>query len=175
MSILQHPTSNFQLPISIYTIGHSNHTVVAFVDLLSRHEITLVVDVRSQPYSRWAHQFNREILARDLQDAGIAYRFMGDALGGRPADLTLYEPDQESPDYQRVEQTPAYQAGIDQLLDLAGTEQVAVMCSEGDHRRCHRHLLITQTLLGRGVRVLHIQPDGTTVEGERIPQQLSLF
>ncbi len=74
-----------------------------------------------------------------------------------------------------MEQTAAYQAGIDQLLDLAGTEQVAVMCSEGDHRRCHRHLLITQTLLGRGVRVLHIRPDGTTVEGERIPQQLSLF
>jgi len=169
----------------IHTIGHSNHTIAAFVDLLRRHEITLVVDVRSQPYSRWAHQFNREILARDLQDAGITYCFMGDALGGRPADQTLYDPDEEHPDYQRVEQTPAYQAGIDDLLDLArppsipptlgGLRGVAVMCSEGDHRRCHRHLLITQTLLGRGVRVLHIQPDGTTVEGERIPQQLSLF
>ncbi len=175
MPILHHPSSNIQLPSSIYTIGHSNHAIEAFIDLLSRHEIALVVDVRSQPYSRWAHQFNRETLARDLQDAGIAYRFMGDALGGRPADLTLYDPDQERPDYQRVERTPAYQAGIDQLLDLAQTERVAVMCSEGDHRRCHRHLLITQTLLGRGVRVLHIQPDGTTLEGEPIPQQLSLF
>ena len=169
MSILQPPS-----PI-LYTIGHSDHTTAAFVDLLRRHGITLVVDVRSQPYSRWAPQFNRETLARDLDDAGIAYQFMGDALGGRPADPTLYDPDQERPDYQRVEQTPAYQAGIDRLLNLAETERVAVMCSEGDHRRCHRHLLITQTLLGRGVRVLHIQPDGTTVEGERIAQQLSLF
>jgi len=159
----------------IHTIGHSNHTTAAFVDLLRRHGITLVVDVRSQPYSRWAHQFNREVLARDLDDAGLAYRFMGDALGGRPADPTLYDPEQEHPDYQRLEQTPAYQSGIDQLLDLAVSEKVAVMCSEGDHRHCHRHLLITQTLLGRGVRVLHIQPDGTTMEGERIPQQLSLF
>jgi uncharacterized protein (DUF488 family) len=74
-----------------------------------------------------------------------------------------------------VEQTLAYQAGIDQLLDLAETEQVAVMCSEGDHRQCHRHLLIAQTLLGRGVRVLHIQSDGTTVEAGPEPQQLSLF
>ena len=159
----------------IHTIGHSDHDATSFVALLRHHEIARVVDVRSQPYSRWAHQFNRETLARDLQDAGIAYQFMGDALGGRPTDPTLYDPDQERPDYQRVEQTPAYQAGIDQLLDLAGTEQVAVMCSEGDHRRCHRHLLITQTLLGRGVRVLHIQPDGATVEGEQIAQQLSLF
>jgi uncharacterized protein (DUF488 family) len=159
----------------IYTIGHSDHTTAAFVDLLRRHEITLVVDVRSQPYSRWAPQFNRETLARDLQDAGIAYRFMGDALGGRPADPALYDPGQERPDYQRVGQTLAYQTGMDQLLDLAGTEQVAVMCSEGDHRQCHRHLLVAQTLLERGVRVLHIQPDGTTVEGEQVPQQLSLF
>lgn len=159
----------------IHTVGHSDDTTTAFVDLLRRHGITLVVDVRSHPCSRWAHQFNRETLACDLQDAGIAYRFLGDALGGRPADPTLYDPGQERPDYQRVEQTAAYQAGIDQLLDLAGTEQVTVMCSEGDHRRCHRHLLITQTLLGRGVRVLHIRPDGTLVEGERIPHQLSLF
>jgi uncharacterized protein (DUF488 family) len=159
----------------IHTVGHSDHTTAAFVDLLRDHGIALVVDVRSQPYSRWAPQFNRETLARDLEDAGIAYHFMGDALGGRPTDPALYDPGQETPDYQRVEQTPAYQAGIDQLLELARAQRVAVMCGEGDHRRCHRHLLITQTLLGRGVRVLHIQPDGGTVEGELVPRQLSLF
>ena len=159
----------------IYTVGHSDHTIKAFVDLLHRHEITLVVDVRSQPYSRWTHQFNRETLAHDLVDAGLAYQFMGDSLGGRPPDLALYDSGQEYPDYQRLEQTDAYQSGIDQLLELAQTERVVVMCSEGDHRHCHRHKLITQTLLERGVRVLHIQPDGWTVEGERIARQLSLF
>ena len=159
----------------IHTVGHSDHTTAAFVDLLRAHGIALVVDVRSQPYSRWASQFNRETLARDLEDAGIGYRFMGDVLGGRPADPALYDPGQETPDYRRVEQTPAYQAGIDQLLELARIQQVALMCGEGDHRRCHRHLLIAQTLLGRGVRVRHIQPDGGTVEGELVPQQLSLF
>jgi uncharacterized protein (DUF488 family) len=159
----------------IHTVGHSDHTTAAFVDLLRDHGIALVVDVRSQPYSRWAPQFNRETLARDLEDAGIAYCFMGDALGGRPTDPALYDPGQETPDYQRVEQAPAYQAGIDQLLELARAQRVALMCGEGDHRRCHRHLLIAQTLLGRGVRVLHIQPDGGTVEGELVPRQLSLF
>jgi uncharacterized protein (DUF488 family) len=49
------------------------------------------------------------------------------------------------------------------------------MCSEGDHRQCHRHLLITQSLLQRGVRVRHIQPDGSLVEGVREAEQLSLF
>jgi hypothetical protein len=36
-------------------------------------------------------------------------------------------------------------------------------------------LLITQTLLERHVRVLHIQPDGRSVAAEVIPRQLTLF
>ncbi len=159
----------------IYTIGHSDHTTVEFIDLLRQYDITLVVDVRSQPYSRWAHQFNRETLAHDLEGVGIAYHFMGDALGGRPADPALYNPDQGSPSYQRVERTDTYRAGVDRLLDLARGERMAIMCSEGDHRHCHRHLLVSQTLLARGVCVLHIQPDGKVVEGELIPQQLSFL
>jgi len=159
----------------IHTIGHSDHDTPAFVDLLRQHEITLVADVRSQPYSRWTHQFNRETLARDLKEAGIAYRFMGDALGGRPSDPTLYDPGQGQANYRRVKQTDEYQAAIDQLIELARTERVAVMCSEGDHRQCHRHLLVAQTLLSRGIRVLHIQPDGRVIEGEQLAQQLSFL
>ncbi len=159
--------------LTIYTIGHSDHSTVAFVDLLRQHGIAAVVDVRSQPYSRWAHQFNRETLARDLEDLGFTYVFMGNALGGRPSNSEI--PQGERPNYRLMEQAAAYQSGIDQLLDLGRAERVTVMCSEGDHRQCHRNLLITQTLLARGVRVLHIQPDGRTVEGELIPRQLSLL
>ena len=68
----------------VRTIGHSDHDFADFVRLLRDHDITLVVDVRSQPYSRWTPQFNREALARRLQNEGLAYRFMGDTLGGRP-------------------------------------------------------------------------------------------
>jgi uncharacterized protein (DUF488 family) len=55
------------------------------------------------------------------------------------------------------------------LLDLARAERVAVLCAEGDHRRCHRHWLIAQTLVARGAAVWHIEPDGATVRGEWIP------
>jgi len=160
---------------TVYTIGHSDHTIEAFIDLLRQHGITLVVDVRSQPYSRWAVQFNRELLAHDLHEAGLRYQFRGDVLGGRPADPSLYEAGGEHADHRRMEQVPAYQAGIDALLALTRRERVAVMCSEGDYRHCHRHLLISQTLLERGARVVHIQPDGSVVQGGSIPSQLSLF
>jgi uncharacterized protein (DUF488 family) len=159
----------------VHTIGHSDHDIRVFTRLLQGFEIALLVDVRSQPYSRWAPQFNREILARDLQEAGISYQFMGDTLGGRPTDPDMYDPGEERPNYERMEGTTVYQSGIERLLELAEAERVTLMCSEGDPNQCHRHLLITQTLLDRGVQVLHIQPDGTTVRGGRIPRQLSLF
>ena len=159
----------------IHTIGHSDHSTPALLDLHKQHHISLVLDVRSQPYSRWTPQFNQESLIHDLEGAGFSYEFMGDTLGGRPDDRTLYDHGEERPSYERMEQTPAYQASIDRLLRLAQSEQVVVMCSEGDHNHCHRHLLITQTLLARGADVRHIQPDGTTVDGKPLAKQLSLF
>ena len=159
--------------LTIHTIGHSDHTAATFMELLRRRDIDLVVDVRSQPYSRWAPQFNRETLERELGAAGIRYHFMGDVLGGRPSAPELYV--NGDPDYGRMAQTPAYQTGIERLLDLAETERVSIMCSEGDYRNCHRHHLITQTLLERGARVIHIEADGQTVDGECVAKQLSLF
>ena len=161
--------------MAVYTIGHSDHSVADLISLLLSHDIALVVDVRSQPYSRWMHHFNRELLMRDLEVAGIDYLFMGDRLGGRPSDPSLYDPGSERPVYERQEKTPLYQAGIEELIARAQEQNVAVMCSEGDHRQCHRHLLITQTLLGRDIDVTHIQPDGSTVGGSLIPRQLTLF
>jgi len=154
--------------IGLWTIGHSDQPFPRFLDLLRRHDIALVVDVRGQPYSQWAHQFNRETLAHDLEAAGIAYRYLGDALGGKPARG-------EKPDYDAMAQQPKYLAGIETLLAVAAEARVAILCSEGDHRHCHRHFIISQTLLQRGVAVTHIRPDGSTAPGELIPRQLSLF
>lgn len=162
-------------PITVYTIGHSDHTVEALLALLQQHGVALIADVRSQPYSRWVPQFNRENLARDLQAAGIRYAFLGDALGGRPKDHRFYDPGENHPNYARLATSTDYLAGIEQLLQLAAQERVAILCSEGDHHKCHRGLLITPTLLERGARVLHIAPDGTLVDAQAEPRQLNLF
>jgi uncharacterized protein (DUF488 family) len=47
----------------VYTVGHSNHPIDNFLDLLSGNGITAVADVRSQPFSRRFPQFNKERLA----------------------------------------------------------------------------------------------------------------
>lgn len=151
----------------VYTVGHSNHEAEAFVALLRRHQIELVIDVRSSPYSRYVPQANRETLARTLEAAGIAYRWMGDRLGGKPDGVVA--------DYDELRASPAFQQGVVELLGLAAKQRTTIMCAEGDHRQCHRHKLITPALLDRDARVLHIQPDGSLIDENKEPRQLALF
>src|SRR5579872_3672750 len=42
------------MPATIQTIGHSNHSADHFLQLLKSHQIEVVVDTRSQPYSNYA-------------------------------------------------------------------------------------------------------------------------
>src|SRR4051794_6825851 len=67
---------------TVFTIGHSSHSVEVFADLLVKHGIQVVVDVRSAPYSRYAPQFDRDILPRPLNLIGVKYLFLGRELGG---------------------------------------------------------------------------------------------
>jgi uncharacterized protein (DUF488 family) len=152
---------------TIYTIGHSNHEFADLLTLLRQHGIQVVVDVRSSPYSRYVPQANRESLSRALESAGIAYRWMGDRLGGKPEGAVA--------DYDKLAASHAFQQGVADLSGLATDRSIVLMCSEGDHRQCHRHKLITPALLDQGIHVLHIQPDGDLVDEEKEPRQLTLF
>src|SRR5947207_14891331 len=93
-------------PPALYSIGHSNVAAERLIALLEQHRIRTLCDVRSAPYSRYNPQFNRETLATTLQAAGIVYRFMGDRLGGIPADSALRTEDGAQPDYARIAAAP---------------------------------------------------------------------
>ncbi len=175
--------------LELYTIGHSTLDMDDFLRLLKENYIQAVVDVRSQPYSRYNPQFNRESFKHALAYADIDYVFAGDYLGGRPDDPTCYKdgviPDGRANylklvDYAEVMKRDWYQRGIKRLLQIAGEGLTAIVCSEEDPMKCHRHRLITQTLLQQGVTVWHIRADGDVEEAKPLPkmvesQQLSLF
>jgi uncharacterized protein (DUF488 family) len=173
-------------PFAVFSIGHSNLDEASFLALLGRHGIVTVVDVRTSPYSRFAPHFNQENLRRTLKTAGIGYAFGGEKLGGRPDDPGLYKrgrvPEGHADylklvDYSAVARQPRFQAGVDRLLELAARGPTAMMCSEEDPNRCHRHHLIAQELLRRGVPVAHIRSDGRLEPAARVepkPEMLRL-
>ena len=65
----------------IYTLGTSTRSPEEFIELLSSHDVEVVVDVRRFPSSRFEH-FQREKLSGLLSEAGIGYVYMGEELGG---------------------------------------------------------------------------------------------
>ena len=145
--------------MTIYTIGHSNIAIARFIDLLRSHSIQVLVDTRSQPYSRYAPQFNRESLQTSMAQAGIAYLYLGDQLGGRPRGARYYLPE-GTVDYDQLAEAPFYQEGIERLKHEAESHCLAIMCSEADYKNCHRYKLITRSLINEGIEVQHILHSG---------------
>lgn len=142
--------------VPIYTIGYGARAIDAFLETMRRYEIAYLIDVRSKPYSRYKPDFTRERLEEHLRQAGIRYVFMGDSLGGRPADPTCYDSEGKV-DYTRLAERPFYLAGIDRLAKArAQGLPVTLMCSEGKPENCHRSKLIGKSLKQRNIPVTHI-------------------
>jgi uncharacterized protein (DUF488 family) len=165
----------------IYTIGHSILTMDDVLGLLKENYIRVVVDVRSQPFSRFNPQFNRDSFKHAMAYANIEYIFAGEHLGGRPTDPTCYKngvvPEGRADylklvDYAEVMKRDWYQRGIERLLQIASERLTAIMCSEEDPMQCHRHHLIAQTLLKRDVTVWHIRSDGRVEEARLLPEKI---
>ncbi|HJT55122.1 MAG TPA: DUF488 domain-containing protein [Ktedonobacteraceae bacterium] len=166
--------------IPIYTIGYGNRSIEEFVELLQRYDMKFLVDIRSQPYSRYNPDFSKDVLEKRLKQASIRYIFMGDTLGGRPSDDTVYLEDGRV-DYEKVAEKDFYQKGIS-YLHTAWNKQLrtVLMCSEAKPQACHRSKLIGKTLRKQNIAVAHIDETGAIKSQEQVDLlltdgQLTLF
>ncbi|MBW7883670.1 MAG: DUF488 domain-containing protein [Caldilineaceae bacterium] len=156
---------------TIYTVGYGARTADELIALLHTYGIEYLIDVRSAPYSRYKPEFNRDALEAALKAQHIHYVFMGDALGGRPADPDCYVDGKV--DYARVETKPFYQAGVTRLENaFAQGVRVALMCSEGKPEQCHRSKLIGATLTARGLPVTHIDENNAMLTQAEVVARL---
>lgn len=143
---------------TIFTIGHSTHSLEDFLGLLKQHGVTALVDVRSTPYSRFNPQFDKDSLERSLRSAGIEYVFLGHELGARSNDPSCYLNGRVQ--YKRLAQTELFRSGIERVIRGARGHRIVLMCAEKEPLECHRTLLVARALDERGVAVVHILGDG---------------
>jgi uncharacterized protein (DUF488 family) len=144
---------------TIYTIGHSNHSIEHFAVLLEMHGITALCDVRSKPYSRLNPQFNRKILNNGLRKSGIAYVFLGLELGARSEDQACYQNGRVK--YELLAQTKLFRDGIERIQGgIQKQYHLALMCAEKDPIECHRTILVSRELQAIGFEIRHILADG---------------
>jgi uncharacterized protein (DUF488 family) len=155
---------------SLYTIGHSSQSIEAFLELLHSHQIQMVVDVRSQPYSRRYPHFSREALQKSLGHAAIRYLFLGRELGARRDEPQCYVDGLAS--YQEIAKLPNFLRGIERVLETAQRSRVALTCAEYDPLTCHRTILICRELRARDVSIQHILRDGSLEDHTQAEQRL---
>lgn len=155
----------------VFTIGHGGRNFDEVVAQLRAIGVRFVVDVRSQPYSRYQPEFSRTALEQALATAGLRYIFMGNQLGGRPGDPSCYT-ENGNVDYAECRQRDFFQEGIKRLLTAcARGYSLALLCSEGDPANCHRSALIGNELYDCGLQVLHLMPDGSQKVHSEIMQR----
>ncbi len=154
----------------VLTIGHSNHSLEAFLELLASNGVTAVADVRSAPFSRFCPQFNRDALSAALKEHGIRYTCLGRELGGRSADPACYRDGQIR--YELVARTSLFRDGLARIVDSAARHRTALMCAEKEPLDCHRTLLVAPALAARGVAVAHILADGELEPHEKTLDRL---
>jgi uncharacterized protein (DUF488 family) len=151
----------------VYTIGHSIHSLEKLISLLTANRIEVLVDIRSEPYSRKVPHFNKDNLEEEIKKSGSKYLFSGKELGGRPTKRQYY--DQEGfVLYSKIAESPDFTSGLERVLNGIGKFRVVLMCSEENPMNCHRRLLVGRVLAREGVEVLHIRGDGSIQSEEQI-------
>jgi uncharacterized protein (DUF488 family) len=155
-----------QPPATLWTIGHSTHTIDDFLAMLAAHEIARIADVRRFPGSRAQPQFNPDALRESLAARRIEYSPMTE-LGGRRKPL-LDSPhsawkNDSFRGYADYMDTPEFAAAAESLATLARVERVAIMCAEAVWWSCHRSM-IADFFKAHGWSVLHIMNMGEAKE-----------
>lgn len=156
----------------VYTIGHSNHPIDYFNELLGSHGINCVIDVRSVPASAYNPQFNKESLSSYLKYNNITYLHFGDEFGARHTEKDLLD-EAGKVDFDKVRKSDKFLAGIERLKGgLSKGFTVALMCSEAEPFDCHRFSLISYYLVRNGFIVRHILKDSTLIENSELEMRL---
>ena len=148
---------------TLFTIGHSNRPADHLVELLHRHGVRTLVDIRAFPRSRRFPHFDRHALGARLGAEDIVYRWSGNSLGG------FRKPRRDSPNQALTDSafrgfadymaSDAFVTAVAALQDLARRSATAIMCAEADHRHCHRQFICDY--LRDELTIRHIDSNGT--------------
>ena len=157
---------------TVYTIGYSGFSVNDFVATLKANHISLIVDVRSQPYSQWFSDYNRETLEKTLKQAGIYYRNYAAEFGARQENRSYYSSEGYL-DFGKFAKSPQFLQGYKKLVkSMKQNYCFALMCAEKDPFNCHRAILVSRAFHEAGYKVVHLMPKGMKMTQKDVEKRL---
>jgi uncharacterized protein (DUF488 family) len=153
--------------LKVYTIGHSNHSLETFLNLLRDLKIDVVVDIRSRPSSQVVPHFNRKPLENSLKLSGFKYLYFGKELGGKPDGNEYYDANGHVL-YSLIAKSAPFVQAIERLLKGIQGYRVALLCGEENPSNCHRRLLVGRVLQNHNVNLQHIRGNGRVHSEEEL-------
>ncbi len=147
---------------TIYTVGYAGFSRDTFIQELKKHGISVLIDVRSSPFSSFHSEYNKDILEAVLKKNNIYYRNYAKEFGARQDNFDLYTSDGYL-DFEKVAKSDDFQSGLSKLRNSMKQGYVpALMCAEINPFDCHRAILVSRAFYECGCNVIHILPEGRT-------------
>ncbi|MGI6307195.1 MAG: DUF488 family protein [Dethiobacteria bacterium] len=157
---------------TVYSIGYSGFSMSDFINTLQSNKISLVVDVRSHPYSQYFSDYNKESLEQTLKYKGIYYRNYAKEFGARQDERRYYSSEGYL-DFELFAKSSPFLSGFDRLVkSMMQNYRFALMCAEKDPINCHRTILVTRSFHDAGYKVKHLLPNNGMVTQEDIENRL---
>lgn len=156
----------------IYTIGQGSKDIKRLIELCLENNIEFLVDVRTNPYSKYNKDFSLDNIKSLLRQHKIKYLYMGDLLGGKPSEDEFYT--NGFIDYSKMSESKHIKKGLLRLKNgVTKGCVISLFCSEGRPEQCHRSKLLGQELKKMGIETLHIENDGKLSSQKRVISKLT--
>lgn len=157
---------------NLYTIGYAGFELDDFISVLKENSVGALVDVRSSPYSSFHEIYNQENLENNLKKNGIYYLFLGESLGARPKDRSLYT--DNVVDFTKVKNSSPFIQGCHRIHDGLRKIAICMMCAEKDPITCHRTILVADAFRNYfpEAHIYHIQQDGKIETQHQIDRRI---
>lgn len=158
--------------MDIYTIGHSNYPVEKLMEMLRHYDISCVVDIRGTPYSKYNVQFNKEVIAHTLREAGFVYIYMAKEFAANRENKRSYNKEGYS-EFEKVILEEEFLSGIERLkTGYNKGYKIALLGAMQDPIRCHRSILVGRYLRDNGFNVRHILDNYTLGSQEDVEEDI---
>jgi len=153
----------------LFTIGYSGYKDVDdFISELKDHDIQILIDVRSSPYSAYYENYNKEQLSRKLKENGIFYSNYAKQFGARQDNPAFYQ--NGYLDFELFANSDQFLEGVHAIEK--SNANIVFMCAEKNPIDCHRAILVARAFYDRGHDIQHIIPNGIIHSQADIEQEL---
>ncbi|MDR2400116.1 MAG: DUF488 domain-containing protein [Deferribacteraceae bacterium] len=142
----------------LYTIGYAGYAIEGFIAELKKYEISILADIRVNPYSEYFSDYNKNYFNYTLKSHGIQYTWAAENM--------------EISDLAVCQAAKSINLTGEELIVSGGLGNIALMCEEQDPSFCRRALIFSRKYHKNGEAVFHIIPNSPLLSQKDIEVRL---